>query len=156
MYLEVRKRNTMDIVLLLARLLLAAVFIVSGLAKLADRPGSRQAMLDFGIPARLATPSAIFLPVVELIVAGALIPITSAWWGAIGALALLLLFTTVMGYHLTRGHTLKCHCFGKISSGSIGWHTLIRNLVLSTVAGTIVGFGRTSAGTSVVGWLGTT
>jgi peroxiredoxin len=144
----------MDIVLLLARLLLAAVFIVSGLAKLADRPGSRQAMLDFGVPARLATPSALLLPLVELLVAGALIPTISAWWGGLGALGLLLLFTAAVGYHLTRGHKPKCHCFGEVSSEPIGWPTLVRNLILSALAGSIVGFGRTSAGASIIGWLG--
>lgn len=39
----------MDIVLLLARLLLAVVFVVAGLAKLVDRAGSRQALIDFGV-----------------------------------------------------------------------------------------------------------
>src|SRR5438270_5676883 len=142
----------MDIVLLLIRLLLAGIFILSGLTKLVDRSGSCQAMLDFGVPARLATPSAVLLPLVELVVAASLIPTVSAWVGALGALALLLLFTAVVSYHLTRGRTPKCHCFGQASSEPIGWSTLVRNLILSTLAGIIVGFGRTSAGASVIGW----
>ena len=146
----------MDIVLLLTRLLLAVIFILSGLAKLVDRPGSRQAMLDFGVPARLAMSSAVLLPLVELVVAGSLLPVVSAWWGALGALALLLLFTAAVGYHLMRGHTPACHCFGQVSSEPIGWPTLVRNLVLSALAGIIVGFGRTTAGASVIGLLGTT
>ena len=146
----------MDIGLLLIRLLLAMIFIISGLAKLFDRPGSRQAMLDFGVPARLATPFAVLLPLAELIVAGSLIPRVSAWWGALGAFALLLLFTAVVGYHLTRGHTPQCHCFGQVSSEPIGWSTLARNIILSALAGFIVGFGRTDAGASVIGWLGMT
>jgi methylamine dehydrogenase accessory protein MauD len=145
----------MDIVLLLIRLLLAVIFIVSGLAKLVDRSGSRQAMLDFGVPARLAVPSAFLLPLIELVVAAALILTISAWWGGLGALALLLLFTTAVGYHLTRGHTPKCHCFGQASSEPIGWSTLVRNLILSALAGIIVGFGHTSADTSIIEWLGT-
>ncbi len=36
--------------LLIARVLLAAVFLVAGLAKLADLAGSRQALRDFGVP----------------------------------------------------------------------------------------------------------
>jgi uncharacterized membrane protein YphA (DoxX/SURF4 family) len=48
----------MDIALLLARLLLASVFIVAGAAKLADREGSRRALADFGVP----TPLAVLLP----------------------------------------------------------------------------------------------
>jgi peroxiredoxin len=146
----------MDIILLLTRLLLAVIFIISGLAKLADRPGSREAMLNFGVPARLAAPSAALLPLVELVVAGLLILSVSAWWGALGSLALLLLFTAAVGYHLTRGHTPPCHCFGQVSSEPIGWPTLVRNLILSALAGIIVGFGRTSAGANVMGLLGMT
>ena len=46
----------MDAALLIARLLLALVFVVAGVAKLADRAGSRQAAVDFGVPVSLATP----------------------------------------------------------------------------------------------------
>jgi uncharacterized membrane protein YphA (DoxX/SURF4 family) len=51
-----------DVALLASRLLLAAVFVVAGLAKLADRAGSRQAMRDFGVPVRLAAPFGLLLP----------------------------------------------------------------------------------------------
>ena len=56
----------MDVVLFIARLLLAAVFIVAGFAKLADLPGSRQALRDFGVPAVLANPSGVLLPLAEI------------------------------------------------------------------------------------------
>jgi uncharacterized membrane protein YphA (DoxX/SURF4 family) len=41
----------MNLVILLARLLLCVVFLIAGLAKLADLAGSRQALRDFGVPA---------------------------------------------------------------------------------------------------------
>ncbi len=145
----------MDIVLLLARLLLTVVFAIAGLAKLVDRAGSRQALLDFGVPARLITPLPFLLPLVELAVAVALIPSASAWWGALGALALLLLFAAAIGYLLARGRTPDCHCFGQLHSAPVGWSTLVRNLILAAVAGFVVGFGRTTAGASTVEWLGT-
>jgi uncharacterized membrane protein YphA (DoxX/SURF4 family) len=75
---------------LVARLLLAGVFAIAGLAKLADRSGSRQAVIDFGLPSSYAGPLSILLPLVELAVAAALIPTSTAVWGAIGALVLLL------------------------------------------------------------------
>src|SRR5947209_4929356 len=56
----------MSVVVLLARLVLAVVFLVAGLAKLADLAGSRQAMRDFGVPAQLATPFGTLLPLAEL------------------------------------------------------------------------------------------
>src|SRR6266478_2320101 len=142
----------MDVVLFIARLLLAAVFIVAGFAKLADLPGSRQALRDFGVPAVLANPSGVLLPLAEIVVAVALIPSVSAWWGAIGALALLLLFVAGISYNLARGRTPDCHCFGQIHSSPAGWPTLIRNLLLAAVAGFVVGFGHTSAGTDVLSW----
>ncbi len=71
-------------------MLLALVFLVAGVSKLADRAGSRQAIVDFGLPSPLATPLGILLPLAELTVAAALIPTPTAWWGAAAALALLL------------------------------------------------------------------
>src|SRR6266702_3579143 len=145
----------MDLVLLLARLLLAVVFILAGLAKLADRAGSRKALLDFGVPAKLVAPFAVLLPLAELAVAVALIPTVSAWWGAIGALALLLLFVAVIGYNLAHGRTPDCHCFGQLHRTPAGWPTLMRNLLLAAFAGFIVGFGYANAGASITDWLST-
>ena len=144
----------MGLTLLIARLLLAAVFVVAGLAKLADRSGSRQALRDFGVPAPLATPLGILLPLAELAVAVALVPTASAWWGAIAALALLLLFVSGISYNLARGRTPDCHCFGQLHSAPAGWPTLLRNLGLAVVAGFVVWQGRISAGSSAVSWLG--
>src|SRR5919199_797590 len=145
----------MGLVLLMARLLLAAVFVVSGLAKLADHRGSRQALRDFGVPALLAIPLGILLPLTELAVAVALIPIVSAWWGAFAALLLLLLFSAGISYNLAHGRTPKCHCFGQLHSAPVGWPALLRNLVLAAIAGLIVGLGRVNIGPSAVSWLGT-
>src|SRR3712207_1818636 len=99
----------MGTALLVARLLLAGVFLVAGLAKLTDRAGSRQGLIGFGIPSALATPLGILLPLAELAVAIALIPISTAWWGALGALALLLLFVVGIGVNLARGRNPDCH-----------------------------------------------
>jgi hypothetical protein len=82
----------MEITMMVSRILLAFVFIIAGLAKLADRPGSRQAVIDFGLPSSFAWPIGLLLPLTELAVATALIPASTALWGAMGALALLLLF----------------------------------------------------------------
>jgi len=144
----------MGIALLIARLLLTVVFFVAGLAKLADRAGSQQALRDFGVPALLANPLGVLLPLVELAVAVALIPVISAWWGAIGALVLLLLFVVGITVNLIRGRTPDCHCFGQLHSAPVGWPTLLRNLILVAIAGFVVGLGRVNAGASAVDWLG--
>jgi methylamine dehydrogenase accessory protein MauD len=141
--------------LLIARLLLVGLFAVAGMAKLADRAGSRQAIVDFGLPVRLATPLGILLPLCELAVAAALIPTATAWWGAVGALALLLLFIVGISINLARGHKPDCHCFGQLHSSPAGWKTLARNGTLAAVAGFVVWEGRDGAGPSAVAWLGT-
>ena len=130
--------NTMDILLFIARLLLAGVFVVAGLSKLADRVGSRQALINFGVPASLAAPFGLALPVVELIIAVMLIPTPSSWWGALGALLLLLLFIAGIGANLAKGRKPVCHCFGQLDSAPIGWHTLVRNGVLAAIAGLVL------------------
>lgn len=143
----------MGILLLLARLLLAAVFVVAGLAKLADRKGSRQAMRDFGVPSRLAGPLGILLPIAELVVAVALIPTATAWWGALGALTLLLLFVAGIGLNLARGKRPDCHCFGQLHSAPAGWPTLARNGALAAVAAFILWQGWDDPGRSAVAGL---
>src|SRR5258708_33387427 len=143
----------MSLVLLLIRLLLAVVFAVAGLAKLADRAGSRQALVDFGVPALLAPPFGVLLPLAELAVAVALLPVATARGGALGVLLLLLVFVVGISYNLARGRTPDCHCFGQLHSAPAGWLTLLRNLVLAALAACITWFGRPSAGPGVLDWL---
>lgn len=137
-----------------ARIVLAAVFLVAGVAKLLDRAGSRRGLRDFGVPSWLAAPLGIALPIAELIVAAALLPIASAWLGALGALGLLLVFLLGIGINLARGRKPDCHCFGQLYSAPAGWSTLTRNAVLALVAGLVVWQGRFNPGPSVWGWWG--
>ncbi len=143
----------MAIALLIARVSLALVFLVAGVAKLADHPGSQKALQDFGVPAALARPFGILLPLAELAVVVALVPAISAWWGALGALTLLLLFVAGIGSNLARGQHPDCHCFGQLHSAPAGWPTLIRNLFLAAIAGLVVVFERGAPGLSIFGWL---
>ena len=145
----------MDAALLIARLLLAAVFTLAGVAKLSDLKGSRKAIIEFGLPALLASPLGLLLPLAELAVGAALIPASSAWWGALGALALLLLFVVGISINLARGKKPDCHCFGQLHSAPAGWKTLARNGVLAAVAGFVLWEGyEGGAGPSAIAWLG--
>src|SRR3712207_3335387 len=137
----------MNVALLAARLLLAAVFVVAGIAKLADREGSRRAIVDFGVPSALAAPLGLLLPLGELVVAAALLPASTSWWGALGALALLSLFVAGISINLARGRKPDCHCFGQLHSAPAGWKTLARNAVLAAVAGLLPRAGFHRAGT---------
>ena len=124
----------LDALLLASRLLLAAVFAVAALAKLADREGSRQAVVAFGAPRPLAAPLALALPLAELAVAVLLLPAATALAGALGALGLLLLFSAAIALNLVRGREPECHCFGQLHSAPAGPRTLVRNGLLAVVA----------------------
>jgi peroxiredoxin/uncharacterized membrane protein YphA (DoxX/SURF4 family) len=143
----------MSVALLLARVILSLTFLVAGIGKLADREGSWRAVEEFGVPAPLAPPLGILLPLAELLVAIALLPPMTAWWGAAGALLFLLLFCIGIGVNLWRGETPDCHCFGQLYSEPVGRGTLIRNGMLALVAVFVLVAGRSDAGLSPVVWL---
>jgi peroxiredoxin/uncharacterized membrane protein YphA (DoxX/SURF4 family) len=142
----------MNVVLLAARLLLALVFAGAGLAKLADRAGSRKLATDFGVPPALTLPVAWLLPLGELACAVALIPTASAWWGAVGVFAMLSLFIVAIGVSLARGRRPDCHCFGQLHAAPIGPATLVRNSLLAAIAALIIWQGPDVAGASVLAW----
>jgi peroxiredoxin/uncharacterized membrane protein YphA (DoxX/SURF4 family) len=139
--------------LLIARFGLTTVFFVAGVAKLVDRAGSREAMAGFGVPQVLAAPLGVALPVLEIVVALALIPAASAHGGALGALVLLGLFVAGIANVMIRGREAECHCFGQLHSSRVGWSTLGRNLALALVAGFVVAGGRGGAGPGYVEWI---
>lgn len=128
----------MDILLLAIRLVLGGVFIVAAVSKIADRGGSRQAMMDFGIPASLAPVAATLLPVFELLVAAALLFGPVARLGAAGAVVLLVVFMIAIGVNLAQGRRPDCHCFGQVHSSPVGGSTLVRNALLAALAGVVL------------------
>ncbi len=142
-----------DGLMLAGRVLLAAVFLVAGVAKLLDREGSRRALLDFGVPGILAPWVAVWLPIAEVGVSLALLPLATAWPASIAAFSLLLLFTLAIGLSLAHGRKPDCHCFGQIHSAPAGLSTLIRNALLAGVAGFVAWNGGDSPGPSVIGGL---
>src|ERR671912_793376 len=144
----------MDAALLIARLVLCAVFTLAGVAKLSDLKGSRRAIVDFGVPSALAAPLGLVLPLAELTVAATLLPASTAWWGALGALALLSVFVVGITYNLARGRKPECHCFGQLHSAPAGWKTLARNGVLAAIAGFVLWAGYEGAGPSALSWVG--
>ncbi len=144
----------MSVVLLVARLLLLATFAVSGIAKLADLSGTRQAIVGFGFRERSARVGAWLLPAVEIGVATALLWRATAWLGSLGALALLIVFCTVIGVNLSRGQAPDCHCFGQLHSEPVSSKTLVRNAVLAVPAALVLVAGIKNPGPTAVAWLG--
>lgn len=141
----------MEIILLVARIVLAAVFGVAGVAKLADPAGSRKALTGFGVPEVLATPLGWALPLLEIVVAIALLPLATAWFGGIGALSLLLVFLAGISVNLARGNAADCHCFGQLHSEPVSSKVLVRNGALAVAAALIVV--QEQPGLSAFDWL---
>jgi methylamine dehydrogenase accessory protein MauD len=144
----------LDELLLAIRLVLAGVFVAAALAKLTDREGARQSLVDFGVPARLAPAAAVALPLAELLLAAGLLVSGTAWVAAPGAALLLGGFTVAVGLALARGRESDCHCFGRLSAEQIGPGTLARNLALLALAGFAAVAGYGDMGTSATAWLG--
>jgi peroxiredoxin/uncharacterized membrane protein YphA (DoxX/SURF4 family) len=124
----------MNDALVIARLCLAAVLIIAGVAKLADRPGTRQALANFDVPVRFIDSFVLLLPLAELAAATALVFPTTARWGAAGSLLLLALFVVGLARVLRRGEAPDCHCFGQLHSKPASWTTVARNLMLAIPA----------------------
>lgn len=143
----------MEIVLLMARLALALVFGAAGVGKAFDLTRSRRTMIDFGLPAAVAAPLGSGLPFIEILVALALLPLASVWWGAVAALALLLIFATGIGLALARGQAPDCNCFGQLHSKPVSWSLFARNLLLAAFAGLIVVRGKQGVSMSAFNWL---
>jgi thiol-disulfide isomerase/thioredoxin/uncharacterized membrane protein YphA (DoxX/SURF4 family) len=144
----------MHVALLGIRLLLAAVFVLAGVTKLADLGGSRAAVAGFGVPDRLASWIGTLLPFGELAVAGALLPAGSARYGALGAAVLLGGFTAAIGRSMARGESPDCHCFGQLHSRPVGRRTLVRNGALAGLAGLVAVLGWSDPGPGATAWIG--
>jgi thiol-disulfide isomerase/thioredoxin/uncharacterized membrane protein YphA (DoxX/SURF4 family) len=124
----------MEIVLLFIRIFLFAVFALAGIAKLVDLEGSKKTLRDFGVDDDVAEGLAVALPVAELFFAVMLLPLWTAWFGAIGVFLLLIIFIGAMIWQLAQGKTPDCHCFGAIHSEPVSKKSLIRNIIFAILA----------------------
>jgi peroxiredoxin len=137
--------ESLGVSLVLVRVLLAAVFLVAGVAKLADRAGVRRMVVEFGSPASLAAPLAWGLACCELGVAVALLFGRSARASGLAALVLLIGFAAAVAISVSRGRRPECHCFGRFRVSEVGWSTIVRNALLATGAAFIAADGRFEA-----------
>jgi peroxiredoxin/uncharacterized membrane protein YphA (DoxX/SURF4 family) len=123
-----------DATLVAARLLLAAVFITAGLAKLANQGDFRRTLADFGLPSQLAAASIWTLPLAEVTIGLTLVPAATAHPAAIAAIGLLALFCVAIAGTLAQGSHPECSCFGPLRSAPVGRWTLLRNATLASLA----------------------
>jgi methylamine utilization protein MauE len=141
------------VLVLAARLLLAAVFAVAAAGKLVGRSRTVETLAEFGVPESIRRPIAIALPLVELAIAVALLPAATVAWGALAAALLLAAFTAAVARALLQGREVDCNCFGSLGSNRISRWTLARNVLLLVLAGGVAIAAQSDPGTSAVAWL---
>lgn len=125
--------------LVLARLVLAAVFLYSGIVKLRSVRLAALALVDFGVVRRLRPRLGLALAVYEVLLGIALAASpfdggSQSWTIAgIAALATLLVFAAGLARALRQGKEFPCFCFGS-TGGSLSWRTFGRTAALAVAA----------------------
>jgi uncharacterized membrane protein YphA (DoxX/SURF4 family) len=110
--------------------LLAALFVRAGAAKLARPAATTASFVALGVPAAATTARAV--PVVELAVAVALLTVPRA--GAVAALGLLVPFTAVLARAVAAGTQAPCNCFGAAGADPVSSVDVARNVLLAALA----------------------
>jgi uncharacterized membrane protein YphA (DoxX/SURF4 family) len=110
-------RGKIDTVLSTA---LIAIFGYSGFDKLIRFESSRKAFHNQTFPSELAEVLTYITPVAELLLALLLLISVSRWWGYLGSILLLSVFTTYVGLIWVGAFPrVPCNCAGLIDS--MGW-----------------------------------
>jgi peroxiredoxin/uncharacterized membrane protein YphA (DoxX/SURF4 family) len=119
-----------DVLAIVLRFFLAAVFAVAAVAKFRDREGTAEALKGFGVPDRFVPQAIYLLPVVEALCVVLLVIPATYLLGTGVAVALLIAFTVAIIVNLARGNRVPCGCFGEMSPKPIGGRTVGRNISL--------------------------
>lgn len=119
---------------LVSRFLLAATFLLAGLAKLRRHDQFETAVRGFRIiPRRFVRPISTWLPRFEIVCGAFLgLGVAALLFAALLAAALLS-FTYVVALNLLRGREIDCGCFGEFAK-PITWLTVARNVLLLGLA----------------------
>lgn len=123
----------MIVATVLAPLLLAVVFVVSGVVKLRDPQGVDTAFETLDVPASLRTPLVRrSFPWVEIAL-GVLL-LLCPWWlnvlVALAALALTVAYLWLIWSASRKPEPVDCHCFGGLTQGRVTGLTVARNVTL--------------------------
>ncbi|MGA7730637.1 MAG: DoxX family protein [Chloroflexia bacterium] len=122
---------TSPLFLLFARLCVGGVFIVSGVGKWLDKPGTEASMARYlFLPRGSGKFISNVFPPLEIAIGFALIFGLLTRLAALGAVLLFALFTGLIIYDLARGKTQSCHCFGKLSDDKLTPMAVVRNAAL--------------------------
>jgi uncharacterized membrane protein YphA (DoxX/SURF4 family) len=112
-------------------LIAAAIWLVAGIAKVADLTAFKQEVAAYDVVPPLAEPIAYGLPFVEIglgiyLALGLLVRPAAAL-----SFALMLLFIGVQAQAWARGLSIECGCFGGLSKETVGAGTIVRDVLLA-------------------------
>ena len=116
--------------MVVASLLLGAVFVLSGITKVAAMQQWRAQASGLGVPGFVAS----VLPIAELAIGALLVAQIARRPVAIVAGVLLVAFTAFLAVRLSQGRRPPCACFGALSSKPISWTNLARNAAFIALA----------------------
>jgi uncharacterized membrane protein YphA (DoxX/SURF4 family) len=120
-------------VIVIASVILGAVFIVSGVTKLAATQQWRAQAADLGVPGLVVGG----LPYAELGLGALLVAQIARRPVAIVAGVVLMAFTSLLVVRLSQGRRPPCACFGGLSSKPISWTSVARNALFIALAAVV-------------------
>lgn len=122
-----------------ARLLVAAVFLWAGVPKLLDPATFAEDISNYRlVPDTVAAYAAVIVPVLEIVIALALITGVEAKGSALVAAAMLAGFAVAMLQAIVRDIDLTCGCFGTATESEVGWGSIARNVGLMAACGLVI------------------
>lgn len=125
----------MTAMILVLRVLVGAVFIVAGGAKIGHADIFAAQIAAFRIlPSALIGPLALLLPLFEVLLGGYLVIGLYTRLAAWIAVAQLAIFALAIASAVARGMTISCGCFGPGDATVTSWPEALRDLGLAFVA----------------------
>jgi len=121
---------------LIVTLLIAGLFLYSGLHKLRNQTAFRAVLSDYGVKKLMLIPAALLMTSAEIIIAVTVVMlmITNNKFGMVSGIILLGFYTLLVTYYHMTGRRIGCCCNFGADEGIISpWH-LIRNLLLLTAS----------------------
>ncbi|UJR83776.1 MauE/DoxX family redox-associated membrane protein [Sandaracinus amylolyticus] len=124
--------RTRKVAVVVLRLAIAAVFVGAAIPKLMDPTSFARDVDNYHLlPPALVGPVAVALPMIELVVAAALVSGVHAAGAALIAMGMLVVFALGMAQAIARGIDLDCGCFGSAMEARVSGATVARNVILA-------------------------
>ncbi|HEU4964485.1 MAG TPA: MauE/DoxX family redox-associated membrane protein [Bacilli bacterium] len=126
----------MEELALFARLTLALLFLTAAWSKLSHYEEHLAVLANYNLlPRALVKPFSLLEALAEIVVGLLLLLGLFAFWGELGAMLLLVMYTLAVGINLLRGRSeINCGCGGAVGSHKLSWWLVLRNVGLLAVS----------------------